>query len=167
MSNENATWFPLFEFQDYSYQSIVAVAAPLTGTAGAAPPPVTARTWGMGQFACGQAFQSGDGYTAGGKLVFKEGIELAVQIQGTFGKGVEPASFQAVGCAPDGPIKGATYQLVGWVFPESINNGAGRVLSVRGSVRAVAGPDSNPTVELGGLPLDTVGVFEIRRESSM
>jgi hypothetical protein len=164
MAIDEVKWFPLFEFQNYNYFSVVMV--PDLKTSEVLPPaPIAARKWGMGTFICGQAFQTADGYTLEGRLAIKPGVEMTVSAHGNLGNANEPASFEAVGTGAAGPIAGAIYQLAGWVFPESVDGGAGKVLSVRGSIRAVRGPDANPTIELGGMPLETVGIFEINRST--
>src|ERR1051326_3682933 len=162
MSAITDCWFPLFEFQDWSYQSSLVLPTP---TEEDAPPgaAVTAKKWGKGTLLCGQAMKTEGGYTLSGRLVFRPGLELAVEAKGFLGTGSSPASFEATGTATDGPIKGALYQLVGWVFPgTAIENGAARVRAVRGSARAVRGPDTKPEIEPGGMPAgSTVGTFAI------
>ena len=92
------------------------------------------------------------------------GTALDVSVKGALGSGNAPATFEATGTGTDGVTKGAIYKLVGWVFPEDpVVQGAGRVLSVRGSVWAVRGPDTKPEAELGGMPVGTVGTFVIAR----
>jgi hypothetical protein len=164
MEREAGSWFPLFEFQDYSYQSFL-----LSPSAEQDPAKsvavINAKEWANGALLCGQAFDTGGGYRLDGTLSFRPGVELAVSAKGAFGKGDAPATFEATGTGVDGPLKGTIYELVGWVFPElPIANAAGRVVSVRGSVRAVRGPDTNPA-QAGGMPLGTVGAFVITRAS--
>jgi hypothetical protein len=160
MAAENNSWFPLFEFQDWSYESFLTLPTESEQTAlpGA---PVTGRKWAKGEFACGQAFKTADGYRLDGTLTFRPGVALAVAAHGTNGSEGEPATFEAIGTGVEGPTKGAEYKLVGWVFPGEILNGAARAVSIRGSVRAVRGPDARPEPELGGMPLGTVGGFVI------
>jgi hypothetical protein len=84
-------------------------------------------------------------YTLDGTLSFRPGIELKVSAEGVLGSGNTPATFEATGVGTEGPTKGAIYELLGWVFAEQpIVAGGGRVLSVRGSVRALRGPDTKP-----------------------
>jgi hypothetical protein len=160
MAAESNSWFPLFEFQDWSYESFLTLPtdpekAALPGT------PVTAKKWAKGEFACGQAFKTAEGYTLDGMLSFRPGVGLSVAAHGANGNDGEPATFTATGTGVEGPTKGAVYELAGWVFPSEVRNGAARVVSIRGSVRAVRGPDVRPDVELGGMPLGTVGAFVI------
>ena len=157
------SWFPLFEFLDFIYKSTLVLPTPEESDA---PPGtvVTAKKWAQGTFLCGQAFKNNGGYTLDGSLSFRPGVELAVSAKGILGSGNAPAPFEATGTGKEGPTKGAIYQLVGWVFPElPTASGAGRVLSVRGSVRAVRGTDTKPEVDLSGMPLGTVGAFVITR----
>src|ERR1022692_162967 len=160
----DSKWFPLFEFQDWSYRSFLISPAPEGASATAAAP--AARQWAKGALVCGQAFSSPDGYTLSGNLVMGPGIELAVSAKGDLGSEDAPGTFEATGTGTEGVTKGAVYQLVGWVFAEQPEaNGAGKVLSVRGSVRAVRGPMQDRKPNSAGCPLDTVGLFEIVRAS--
>lgn len=167
-SDTDAPWFPLFEFQDWIYQSFLVLPTPEENFAlpGAA---IAAKKWAKGTFGCGQAFNSSDGYTLDGILSFDSppappGTQLIVSVKGALGSGNTPATFEATGTGTGGVTKGAIYKLVGWVFPEDpVVQGGGRVLSVRGSVRAVRGPDTNPEIELGRMPVGTVGAFVIAR----
>ena len=66
-------WAPVFESQDWIYQSFLvtpsaeeSAAPPLPGTV----VPVTARKWAMGQLSCGATSQTPDGYAVSGTLVF-------------------------------------------------------------------------------------------------
>jgi hypothetical protein len=128
---------------------------------------VTAKKWAKGTLFLGQAFTAGDdGYTLGGRLSFAAGIELEVTAAGTLGYRNAPASFESTGTGTAGKSKRAIYQLTGWVFAEEPVEGAGRVVSIRGSVRAVRGPDTKPETELGGLrAVTTVGSFAVTRAS--
>jgi hypothetical protein len=161
------SWFPLFEFQEWAYQSFLILPTPAESNADPGTV-VTARKWAKGTLFCGQALRTADGYTLDGRLSFLPGVDLSVSGKGALGTGNNPAPFKATGIGTDGPTKGAIYQLVGWVFPETpILNGAARVLSVKGSVRSVRGPDTKPEIELGGMPAITaVGAFAIERASS-
>ncbi|AEJ02774.1 hypothetical protein Nit79A3_3033 [Nitrosomonas sp. Is79A3] len=165
IATDKDSWFPGFEFQDWFYQSYLVLPTPeevddLPGKA------VTARKWARGEFICGQAFRStvndSDGYVLDGRLSFFPGVELSVSVKGALGSGKNPAQFEATGIGVEGPTKGAIYQLTGWAFPiENFLNTGGRSMSIRGSVWAVHGPDSKPDVDLGGMPIGTVGTFVI------
>jgi hypothetical protein len=163
----SSSWFPLFEFQEWAYESTL-----INLTPGAIDPvpdtALTATRWAKGTLSVGQAFTAaGDRYTLDGDLSFASGVTLKVSASGALGSGSAPATFTATGIGTDGPTKGASYDLVGWVFPEEpIANQAARVLTIRGSVRAVRGPDARPATELGGMPVGTVGAFLITRRTS-
>lgn len=156
------TWFPLFEFQDWIYQSFLLLPtyAEEDAPAGA---PVTAKKWARGSLVCGQAMRDGSaGYTLTGTLVFRPGVELSVEARGALGDGDAAATFEATGTGVGGPTKGMVSKLVGWVFPElPVTNGAARVRSVRGATWAVRGPDTKPDTDPSGMPLGTVGAFVI------
>lgn len=166
-TDTESTWFPLFEFQDWIYQSVLVLPTPEENAA-APGAGVTAKKWAKGSLFLGQALKTPDegGYTLGGRLEFAPGIELQVSAQGTLGSGNTPASFEATGTGTEGPMKGSIYQLTGWVFAEQpiSPSGGGRVLSISGSVRAVRGPDTSPETEPGGMPAGTtVGSFVVTR----
>jgi hypothetical protein len=168
VTDANSSWFPLFEFQDYVYQSFLVLPTPEENSASPGTA-VTAKKWAKGDFICGQAFGgvgSPGPYTLNGILRFAPGLELNVSAKGVNGLGNAPAPFEATGTGTEGATEGAVYSLIGWVFPEEpIVNQAARVLRVCGSVRAVRGPDTKPELDLGGMPLGTVGAFVITRAS--
>ena len=160
MTRDTESWFPLFEFQEWSYVSVSNAAGsdgggPVTGN-GAAP-----KAWAKGEFSCGQAFAAPGGYTLDGVLSFRPGVQLNVSAKGTLGVGANPGSFWGSGIGTCGPTKGAVYEFIGWVFPGHVQNGAARPANISGSVRAVRGPDTSPNRELGGLLAGTVGAFTI------
>lgn len=162
-AKSNSAWFPLFEFQDWIYQSFLLLPTPAEDEAnpGAA---VGAKKWARGTLMCGQAFASADGYTLTGTLVFPSKGELSIAARGKLGDADSPATFEATGTGTQGLVTGMVSQLVGWVTPElPVANGAARVLSVRGSIRAVRGTDAKPEVDPSGVPLGTVGAFVIAR----
>jgi hypothetical protein len=164
MSTSITSWFPLFEFQDWTYQAFLLLPTPLEDAA-AAGGAVSARKWSRGDLMCGQAFAATDGYTLSGTLVFAEDLQLDVVASGTSGRGTAPGTFLATGTGTSGKLKGMVSELTGWVFPElpSSSDSAARVLSVRGSIRAVRGTDTDPEHDPSGLPLGTVGAFVISR----
>lgn len=164
MTDETA-WFPLFEFQDWAYQSFLILPQPDEGPA-STEATVTAKDWATGEFFCGQAFKATDGYSLDGRVVFRPGVELPVSARGSARKGDSLLTFEATACSSEGATKGVVYELVGWVFPElPISAGAARVLCVKGTVRAVRGPDAKPDFDLAGVPIrsDPVGFFLIKR----
>lgn len=162
----NPTWFPLFEFQDWTYQAFLLLPTALEDAA-AAGGAVSARKWSRGTLMCGQAFTATDGYRLTGTLVFKPGVELAVVASGTRGRGDAPGTFVATGTGTGGPLKGMVSELTGWMFPDlPIVNAAARVLSIHGSIRAVRGTDANPGIDPSGIPIGTVGAFVISRSAT-
>lgn len=164
-TNANSSWFPLFEFQDYVYQSFLVLPTPEEDSASPGTA-VTAKKWAKGVFICGQAFGTSEGYTLNGVLRFESNLEqkpeLEVSIKGVGGEGSNPASFEGTGIGRDGVTKGAVYALVGWAFRDEKQTGpGGSIKRVCGSVRFVRGPDAKPDIDLSGLPLGTVGSFVI------
>ncbi|MDD5580702.1 MAG: hypothetical protein PHY16_15660 [Methylobacter sp.] len=165
-TDADLSWFPLFEFQDYIYQSFLML--PTVEENSVSPgASVTAKKWAKGDFIWGQAFGNVRGkgqYSLNGILRFSPELELSVSVKGMNGSGHAPAPFDAMGTGTEGAAKGAIYSLVGWVFPEEpIVNQAVRVLQGCGSVRAVRGPDARPGLDLDSMPLETVGSFVIVR----
>ena len=158
MTESGDLWFPLFEWTRFLYRSFLVLPSD-TDPEG----PVALKEWAKGEFSCGQAFQDGDGYTLGGQLIFRPGVELAVNIRGRKGRGTGPGTFEGTGTGKAGVTMGAVYELTGLLYPESQRgaSGAARISNVRGSVKAVQGPTTNPAIELGGLPVGTVGAFVI------
>ena len=160
-------WFPLYEFQEFIYQSFLVLPTPaeIAVSPGAV---VTAKKWAKGDFLQGQAFQGDkDTYTLSATLQFDSGPRLDISVKGDQGIGHSSGTFEAIGTGIEGPLKGAIYSLYGWVFPEEpIINNAARVLKVSGTVRAVRGTDAKPEIEPGGMPLGTVGYFIISRKES-
>lgn len=152
---DDAVFIPAFEFQDWSYQSFLIPPSPARDSAKPGDD-VPAKKWAMGKLTLSD---SPDGYAAAGFLDFAPGVQLRVTVKGTPGKGEIPATFDTTGVGEKGPTKGAEYQLTGWVF----RGDDGKVESVRGSVRAVRGPDARPTHDLGGMPVGTVGAFIISK----
>lgn len=148
-----SAFIPAFEGR-WTYQSylILPTAAEL-----AAPPgsPVTAKKWAQGKVLLADGVEM----EAAGTLTFLPGVELRVHVKFVSGEGGRPAEFEATGTGESGPTTGAVYELVGWAIPDA----AGRLAEVRGSVRAVRGPDSNPGFDLGGMPVGTVGTFIITK----
>lgn len=155
---DDTNFIPAFEFQDWVYQSFLVLPTPeqMKATPGT---DVAAKKWAMGTLLLSD---SPDGYRAAGFLTFAPGVRLKVTVHGTPGKGNVPATFEATGVGTEGATKGAEYQLTGWAF----RGPDGKVESVRGSVRAVRGPDTKPDVELGKMPIGTVGAFVLSKAVS-
>ncbi len=91
------------------------------------------------------------------RLVFAPGVELIVTIKLVPQEMGEPYEFKAIGVGKSGPTAGAVYDLVGWAQVSGDNDR--RVVSAKGAIRAVRGPDAKPGTELGGMPVETVGSF--------
>ncbi len=111
-TDTDSTWFPLFELQDWTYQSVLVL--PTSEDNAAAPGAgVTAKKWANGSLFLGQAFEAPEeGYNLpGGRLEFAPGADLEVSAKGTKGSGNAPASFEGTGIGTVGPLKGAIYQL--------------------------------------------------------
>lgn len=147
-------FIPSFE-GNWMYQSFLVLPTPseLSASPGS---PITAKKWAMGRLLLAEA---GDNMEAAGELTFQPGVELKVYVTFVPGKDGAPAKFEATGRGESGPTAGAVYELTGWAIPDA----AGQLLKVCGSIRAVRGPDSNPAVELGRMPVNTVGAFEITK----
>lgn len=139
-----ATWFPLFEFQDWHYQSYLVLPQPADddALAGAA---VNARKWSTGALSCGQAFRSNEAYSLAGTLVFRPHFELSISARGALGTAESPARFEAIARGIQGELKGMVSELVGWVVPDlPIAHGAARVLRIQGAIRAMRSRTSTP-----------------------
>jgi hypothetical protein len=158
MTESDDLWFPLFEWTKFLYRSFLVLPSD-TDPEG----PVVLKEWAKGEFICGQALDDGDGYTLSGQLIFRPGVELAVNIRGRKGRGTGPGTFEGTGTGTSGVTMGAVYELTGLLYPQ-LQSGApvaARIGNVRGWVKAVQGPATNPNIELGGLPVGTVGAFVI------
>lgn len=153
-AEDDSIFIPAFEFQDWVYQSFLVL--PTQAEAAAKPgEAVTAKKWAMGNLTLSD---SPNGYAAAGFLDFAPGVQLKIAVKGEPGKGDVPATFETTGIGVSGVTKGAVYQLTGWVF----RGDNGKVARVEGAVRAVRGPDTSPSISLGGAPVGTVGYFVIR-----
>ena len=146
---------PAFEFQDWNYQSFLILPTPDEGKAQPGSS-VTAKKWAMGKLTLSD---SPDGYEANGFLDFGSGVRLEVKVNFQPGEDGAPASFEANGIGEEGLAIGSHYHLTGWAFPGS----DGKVEHVQGAIRAVRGPDSDPQIELGQMPIGTVGAFHISK----
>jgi hypothetical protein len=75
-------WFPLFESQEFIYQSFL-VLPTSTESAASSGAVVTPKKWAKGDFLQGQAFNSGEGkYTLNGNVQFSSGITLDIYVKG-------------------------------------------------------------------------------------
>ena len=119
---------------------------------------ITAKKWAKGELYLEDAID--DDPDAVGRLVFPTpngSIELAVKA--VLKEDSESANFEAIGKVEDNTssANGACYALVGWASQDA----DGRVDKITGSIRALRGANANPTKDLGGMPIDTVGLFTI------
>ena len=146
---------PQFEFQKWDYQSYLL----LPENEGLAPVPgndVAAKKWARGSLTLADAI---DELAARGKLAFPGGIELTVSVKFEPGKDGTPAKFEATGVGDQGVVAGVEYHLTGWAIPGK----DGKLHEVRGAVRAAKAPTALPGVELGRMPIGTVGLFVISK----
>lgn len=150
-----SVFFPSFEFQDWVYRSFL---TPAAGESNANTGlPVAVRMWAIGKLMISDSPDSG--FDSTGSLSLSPGVKLRVTVKVIPGEDDIPATFEAIGMGVDGISKGARYHLTGLAF----RGNDGKVESVHGSVRAVRGPDTNPDVELGKMPVGTVGWFVIAK----
>lgn len=151
----NGDFVPAFESHEWTYQSFLLL--PTKEESSAAPGSgITAKKWAMGKLLLAD---SPKGYEAEGFLDFAPGVQLKVRVNGAPGTDGLPATFEASGVGEEGATEGSEYQLIGWEFAGA----DGKVESVRGTVRAVRGPDLSPETELGRMPVGTVGAFVITK----
>ena len=146
-----------FGMRHWEYQSFLVLP---TDPENAAQPgsTITAKKWAKGELYLEDAID--DDPDAVGKLVFpttRGSIELVVKV--VLKEESESANFEAIGKVEDeaSPANGACYTLVGWAS-QGVD---GRVDKITGSIRALRGANANPTKDLGGMPIDTVGLFTI------
>jgi hypothetical protein len=139
----------------WSYQSFLLLPtdAELADKPGSA---VTSRKWASGQL---NVLSETDGEFEG-ELVFAPDIKLNVKGKILPSTNSLPAIFEAIGeglhSPTTNPTKGAIYKIMGWI-PTSFNGE--NQLNVCGSVLAVRGADPNPEIELGKMPIGTMGTF--------
>jgi hypothetical protein len=136
----------------WSYQSFLLLP---TDTELAAKPgtSVASRMWASGQLVVLSEIEG----ELLGELVFAPSVKLNVKGRILLSTDSVPTVFEAIGEGFDGPTKGALYKIIGWIVPTSPDEA--EPLNVCGSVLAVRGSDSSPDLELGGMPVGTVGTF--------
>jgi hypothetical protein len=152
-SNASTIWNPNFWMQNWDYQSFLIL--PTTeeemssrGTI------VSTKKWAKGDLYLETSIDMDK--DAIGSLIFGE-IKLSVIAY--VEKGASPAKFEAVGEVTEKcPQKGASYKLLGWAFRGEGDN----VAKIQGSVIAVRGSDDRPDIDIGGMPIGTVGAFTIK-----
>ena len=156
-SNSNTIWTPRLWMQNWTYQSFLVLPTPSEEMV---PPgsAITAKKWAKGNLYLETSIDTGNP-DAVGLLIFptKDG-DVKLRVKASVEKGIDPVKFEATGEVQDAvPAKGAVYKLLGWAFRGEDD----KVAAVHGSVMAVRGSDSRPDVELGGMPIGTVGAFVI------
>lgn len=156
-SNQHTLWTPQFWMQNWTYQSFLILPTDpekiaLPGSA------ITTKKWAKGNLHLQTSIDL-DNSDAIGFLTFstRDG-DAKLSVKASVEKGIDPVKFEATGEVQDAiPAKGAVYKLLGWAFRGADD----KVAKVEGSVIAVRGPDARPDVELGGMPIGTVGAFVI------
>jgi len=112
---------------------------------------INTRKWAMGDL----ALTDGPGECeASGTLTFAEDAVFRIAIRGEPGRGLLPATFDAVADG-EGPLAGARYLLRGF----AIRGNDGKLGRVHGSVFVIAGTHDKPAFEPFGMPVVTAGTF--------
>jgi hypothetical protein len=112
---------------------------------------INTRKWTMGDL----DLTDGSGECeASGTLTLGENARLNLTIHGEPGRGLEPATFEAV-VEGEGPLAGARYLLRGF----AIRGNNGKLARVHGSVFVIAGTHDKPAFEPFGMPVGTTGTF--------
>ena len=124
---------------------------------------ITARKWAKGKLHLEDAIDLPPSPDVVGSLVFPNSDgNITLNVKAFVEKGISPVKFEATGevkNASSPQINGAMYKLSGWAF-----RGEGdKVEKIEGCVIATRGSDARPDVELGGMPIGTVGAFVITR----
>lgn len=121
-----------------------------------APPgaSVTARKWAKGQLIVPED-TTGE---LSGELVFAPGVTLRVTGQILPATDSTATILQATGKGIQGFTEGAIYEITGWIIFTSSQD---ELPTIHGSVLAVRGPNTSPNIELGKMPINTVGAFTL------
>ncbi|MBD2065991.1 hypothetical protein H6F93_00285 [Leptolyngbya sp. FACHB-671] len=156
-SGTSTIWTPQFGMKNWTYESFLVLP---TKSEEATPPgsTVTAKRWAQGHLYLEDSIDISKP-TAVGSLIFPTQVgEIRLDVKASVEEGTDSARFEATGEVKDTvPAKGAFYTLVGWAFRGKDD----KVVRIQGSVLAVRGSDARPDVELGGMPIGTVGAFII------
>jgi hypothetical protein len=136
----------------WNYQSFLVLPADAEREVSAGSP-VTAKKWAKGSLVILNRID--DGFS--GELVFNESVKLSVKGKISPSANGVPAVLEAISEATEGIAQGAIYKITGWINPLSPDKT--EPTQVQGSVLALCGPNSNPEMELGGMPTGTVGAF--------
>ncbi|MEP0914749.1 hypothetical protein NDI45_28005 [Leptolyngbya sp. GB1-A1] len=158
-SNSAPVWTPSFAMQNWVYQSFLILP---TDPEKESPPgsSITSRKWAKGSLYLETGVDPSPAPDAVGILVFPTPRgDIKLNVKAFVEEGVSPVKFEATGEAKSDSAEtnGATYQLLGWAFRGKDN----KVSKVEGSVIAVRGSDARPNIDLGGMPIGTVGAFVI------
>ncbi len=124
---------------------------------------ITAKKWAKGKLYLETAIDLPPAPDAVGYLEFpRPGGNIKLNVKAFVEKGISPVKFEATGEAENAlpEINGAMYKLLGWAFRGEGN----KVEEIEGCVVAIRGSDARPDVELGGMPVGTVGAFVIMRD---
>jgi hypothetical protein len=158
-SNSNIVWTPSFSMQGWTYQSFLILP---TDPEKQSPPgsSINTKKWAKGNLYLETSIDLPPAHDAIGNLVIptpRGNVKLSVKA--FVEKGVSPVKFEATGEVQNNPAEanGAMYKLFGWAFRGEDD----KVSKIEGCVIAVRGSDTSPNVELGGMPIGTVGAFTI------
>lgn len=116
---------------------------------------INTRKWAMGDLVLTDGPAECE---ASGTLTFGENSKLKIGIHGEPGRGLLPATFEAV-AEGEGPLAGTRYLLRGF----AIRGNDGKLGRVHGSVFVIAGTHDKPAFEPFGMPVATAGTFTITK----
>ncbi|MBG1270415.1 hypothetical protein [Nostoc sp. WHI] len=162
-SNSNTVWTPSFWMQGWTYQSFLILP---TDPEKQSPPgtSITTKKWAKGNLYLETSIDPPPAPDAIGSLVIPTPPgNVKLNVKAFVERGISPVKFEATGEVQNAPTEtsaetnGAMYKLLGWAF-RSEND---KVSKIEGCVIAVRGSDARPNVELGGMPVGTVGAFII------
>lgn len=157
----NTVWTPSFGMQGWVYQSFLV----LPSEPEKQSPPgssITAKKWAKGRLYLEDAIDLPPLPSVIGSLVFPTpNGDIKLNVKAFVEKGISPVKFEATGEVQSAfpETNGAMYKLLGWATRGEGN----KVAKIEGSVIAFRGSDASPSVELGGMPVGTVGAFVITR----
>jgi hypothetical protein len=158
-STSQTVWTPSFVMQGWTYQSFLILP---TDPEKQAPPgtSITTKKWAKGYLHLETSIDLPPAPDAIGRLVIPTPRgNVTLKVEAFVERGVSPVKFEATGEVQEAPpeINGAMYKLLGWAFRGKGNE----VSKIEGCVISVRGSDSHPNVELGEMPVGTVGSFII------
>jgi hypothetical protein len=158
-SNSNTAWTPSFWMQDWTYQSFLILP---TDPEKQSPPgtSITTKKWAKGNLNLETSIDLPPAPDAIGSLVIPTPRgNVKLNVKAFVESGVSPVKFEATGEVQNAPAEtnGAIYKLLGWAFRGEDD----KVSKIEGCIIAVRGSDASPNLELGGMPVGTVGAFII------